>query len=174
MDDKITIFTAVTAFALLLQILILLLMGLRMLKLSRRVEGLADKIDAAVDILRIHALPVVNDAKSLSLEGQDFVRVNRPKIESLINKVTDVATETRATIHHLNATSVETRRRIQVQVIRRDRLLEQTRVSIEEMAERVQHTVLAPMRRAFGLALAIKRGVATYMIAQTADRSNRI
>jgi hypothetical protein len=173
MDDKITIFTTLSALALLLQILLLLLMGLRVLQLSRRLEELANKIKAAVDILQIHVLPVIDDAKSLYREGQDFVRANRPKIESLIDNATGVATETRATIHHLNVTSDETRHRIQVQVIRRDRLLAQTRASIEEMVDRIQHTVLAPMRQAFGLAQAIKRGVATYMMAQTPDRSNR-
>ena len=172
MDDKITIFTAVTGFALVLQILILLLMGLRVLKLRRRVEGLANKIDAAVGILGIHVLPVIDDAKSLYLDAQDFVQTNRAKIESLIDNATDIATETRTTIQHLNVTSDEATHRIQVQAIRGDRMLAQTRASIEQMAERVQHTVLAPMRQAFGLVQAIKKGVATYLGAQTPGGSN--
>ena len=66
MDDKLTIFIAVTAAAVVLQMLILLGMFVAVWKLKVRMEGLAAKVEDTTDIVQTRVLPVIDNAEELA------------------------------------------------------------------------------------------------------------
>ena len=70
MDEKLTIFIAITAAAVVLQMLILLGMYMAVRKLSVRMEALADKVEDTTGTLQARVLPVIDNVKIDPAGGQ--------------------------------------------------------------------------------------------------------
>lgn len=171
MDDKLTIFIAVTSFAVVLQMLILLAMYLAVRKLGGRMETLAKKVEDTTSVVQTRVLPIIDNAKTLQLEVQSFVKTNRPKLESIIENVNHISTKARGTADRFEVTANDAIDRVRLQVIRGDEMLTRTMDRVEETTEKVQHTVMSPVRQVSGIAQAISTGVGAYFNTQRRRRN---
>jgi methyl-accepting chemotaxis protein len=171
MDDKLTIFIAVTAAAVVLQMLILLGMAITMWKLKARMEGFAAKAEETTAIVQTRVLPIIDNVKNLQAEIQSFIKTNRPKIEAVISDVTHISERTRSTVDRFEVTANDAVDRVRLQVIRGDEMLTRTMDRVEETTEKVQHTVMSPVRQVSGIAQAISTGVGAYFQTQRRRRN---
>jgi len=171
MDDKLTLFIAVTAAAVVLQMLILLAMLLAVWKLKVRMEGLAAKAEETTAIVQTRVLPIIDNVKNLQAEVQSFLKTNRPKIEAVIDNVNHITEKTRSTVDRFEATANDAIDRVRLQVIRGDEMLTRTMDRVEETTEKVQHTVMSPVRQVSGIAQAISTGVGAYFNTQRRRRN---
>ncbi len=171
MDDKLTIFIAVTAAAVVLQMLILLGMFIVVLKLGKRVKAVAEKAEETTDLVQTKVMPIVDNAKTIQEDVKKFLDTNRPKIETMIDNATQVSTTARTTVERFNVTANDAIDRIRLQVIRGDEMLTRTMDRVEETTEKVQHTVMSPVRQVSGIAQAISTGFGSYFSSQKRRRN---
>lgn len=171
MDDKLTWFIAVTAAAVVLQMFILLAMYFAMRKLGGRMEALADKMEDTSGTLQARLLPLLDDAKALQHQLKTFVENTRPKIESLLENANQISTTARNSVERVNATVNDAVDRVRLQVIRGDEMLTRTIDRIEETSDKVQHTVMSPVRQVSGIVQAISTGVGSYFNQQKRRRN---
>ena len=162
MDFKLTIFIAVTAAAVVLQMFILLALYLAVRKLSARMEALADKVEDTTGVVQTRVLPLIDNAKSMQKDVQTFLDSARPKVQTLIDNVSHISTTARGTVERFDATANDAIDRIRLQVIRGDEMLTRTMDRVEETTEKVQHTVMSPVRQVSGIVQAISTGVGAY------------
>lgn len=159
MDEKLTIFIAITAAAVVLQMLILLGMYLAMRKLSVRMEALADKVEDATGTLQVRVLPVIDNVKA-------FIETSRPKVDILLDNLSHISTTARGSVERIDTTVNDAVDRMRLQVIRGDEMLTRTMDRIEETSEKVQHSVMSPVRQVSGIVQAISTGVGAYFNQQ--------
>lgn len=171
MDDKLTLFIAVTAAAVVLQMLILLAMYLAMRKLGGRVEGLVDKVEDTTSVVQTRVLPIIDNVKTMQQEVKGFLETTRPKIETLIDNVSQMSTKARSTVERVDVTANDAIDRIRLQVIRGDEMLTRTMDRVEETTEKVQHTVMSPVRQVSGIVQAISTGFGAYFHTQKRRRN---
>jgi methyl-accepting chemotaxis protein len=164
MDDKLTIFIAITAAAVVLQMLILLAMYLSVRKLSAQLESVVDETKSRM-------FPLLEDGKAIQQDIKTFMETARPKIELIVDNVAQATTTTRAEIERLQATLNDATDRFRLQVIRVDEMVTHTLDRVEETSEKVQQSVKAPVRQVSGIAQAISVGVATYFRSQKRGRN---
>jgi hypothetical protein len=149
MDNTLlTIFIAVTAAAVLLQMLILAGMFFAMRKTSAKVESLADEVKTKV-------LPTAELAHSMLSDL-------RPKIETLVDNVSVTTTALRTQMERVDATLTDIVDRTRLQVIRADEFVTGTMDKLEETREAVQRTVVSPVRQISGLMHGLSVGVEAF------------
>jgi len=172
MDDRLlTIFIAVTAAAVVLQMLILLGIFLAVRKLSGRMEALADKVEDTTGILQVRVLPVIDNLKSIQQEIKTFLETSRPKVETLLDNLSHISTTARGSVERIDSTVNDAVDRVRLQVIRGDEMLTRTMDRIEETTEQVHQTVMSPVRQVSGLVYAISTGVGSYFNQQKRRRN---
>ncbi len=171
MDDKLTWFIAVTAAAVVLQMLILAAMYLAMRKLGTRMEALADKVEDTTSTVQVRVLPLLDNAKEIQQQVKGFLETSRPKIETIVENLSQISTTTRATAERFNVTANDAVDRLRLQVIRGDEILTRTMDRVEETSEKVQNSVMSPVRRVSGLMQAISSGVGAYFNQQKRRRN---
>jgi methyl-accepting chemotaxis protein len=164
MDDKLTIFIALTAAAVVLQMLILLAMYLSVRKLNVRLESVLDET-------RSRVFPLLEDGKAIQQDIKTFLETSRPKIDLIVDNVAQATTTTRAEIERLQVTLNDATDRFRLQVIRVDEMVTHTLDRVEETSEKVQQSVKAPVRQVSGIAQAISVGVATYFRSKKRGRN---
>lgn len=142
---NLTIFIALTAFAILLQAGILLAMYIAMRKSSQRMEALANEV-------RNKVLPTIEQAQSIVVDI-------RPKIEVIAENVEQTTTQLRAQVQRIDAAVSDAVDRGRLQVIRADELLSRTLDRVEQTSEMVQKTVVSPMRQLSGIMQGITVGL---------------
>lgn len=169
--DKLTIFIGVTASAVVLQMLILLGMFLTMRKLGARMQALADKAEETTNAVQTRVLPILDSAKTMQAEVKSFLETAKPKIETLIDNASRISSTTRATVERFDVTANDAIDRVRLQVIRGDELLTRTMDRVEETSEKVQHTVMSPVRQASGIMQAISTGFGAYFNTQRRRRN---
>jgi len=145
MDEKLTIFIALTAFAVLLQAGVLAAMYFAMRKSSQRMEALAKEVEAKV-------LPAVDQAHAMVTEF-------RPKLNVIVENLEDMTTRARSQVQRVDATVSDALDRARLQVIRGDELLSRTLDRVEQTSEIVQKTVVSPVRQISGLMQGITVGL---------------
>ena len=166
-----TAFIAVTAAAVVLQMLILFGMFLAIRKISGRVEALADKVEDTTGIVQQKVLPLVDNAKAMQQQVQEFITTARPKIEKLVDNASEVSDTAKATVDRLNLTVNDAIDRLRLQVIRGDEMVTRTMDRIEDTSDKVQHTVMSPVRQVSGIMQAISTGVGAYFNQQRRRRN---
>jgi methyl-accepting chemotaxis protein len=172
MDNTLlTAFIAVTAAAVVLQMLILFGMFLVMRKLAGRVEALADKVEDTTGLVQTRVLPIVENAKVMQEQVKQFIETSRPKIEKLVQNASEVSDTTKATVERLNLTVNDAVDRMRLQVIRGDEMITRTMDRIEDTSEKVQHTVMSPVRQMSGIMQAISTGFGAYFNQQRRRRN---
>jgi ABC-type transporter Mla subunit MlaD len=180
MDDKLTIFIAVTSAAVVLQMLILLGMFLTMRKLAARVQALADKAESTSSDLQAKILPVVDQTKTFLTDAKTFFDQARPKVESMLtdtktfldrsrpkvdgilDNASEISSKAKATAGRVDVTVNDAVDRIRLQLIRGDEMVTRTMDRVEETSEKVQHTVMSPVRQVSGIMQAISTGVGAF------------
>ena len=149
MDDTLlTIFIAVTTFAVLLQAGIMVGLYLAVRKSAASMEALAAEV-------RSKALPAVETVQNLLVEL-------RPKIDVVSANVEESSTLVRDQLGRIDAALTDALDRTRLQVIRADELLSRTMDKVEETSEVVHKTVLSPLRQVNGLMAAISTGVEVF------------
>jgi|HubBroStandDraft_4_1064222.scaffolds.fasta_scaffold13743_5 methyl-accepting chemotaxis protein len=169
--DKLTLFIAVTSSAVVLQMLILLGMFLTMRKLGTRMQALADKAEETTAMVQTRVLPIIDKTKTIQEDVKNFLDTARPKIETLIDNASRISSTTRATVERFDATANDAIDRVRLQVIRGDEMLTRTMDRVEETSEKVQHTVMSPVRQVSGIMQAISTGVGAYFNTQRRRRN---
>ncbi len=143
--ENLTVFIALTAFAILLQAGILVAMYVTVRKSSQRMEALAAEV-------RTKVLPSIEQAQSIVADV-------RPKLEVIAENVQQTTTQLRAQIERIDAAVSDAVDRGRLQVIRADELLSRTFDRVEQTSEMVQKTVVSPVRQLSGLMQGITVGL---------------
>ena len=143
--DKLTVFIALTGFAVLLQAGVLLAMYFAMRKSGDRMEALASEMKTKV-------MPAVE-------QTQEFMTKMRPQLEVIVDNVEGATTMIRSQVERVDATVTDAMDRARLQIIRGDELLTRTMDRVEHTSEIVQKTVVSPVRQLSGLMQGITVGL---------------
>jgi transcriptional regulator with PAS, ATPase and Fis domain len=145
MDDKLTVFIALTGVAVLLQAGVLLAMYLTMRKSSERMEALAAEIKTKV-------LPTIDQAQQMLTEVA-------PQVKVIVGNAEHATNVLRSQLERIDATVNDVVDRARLQIIRGDELLTRTMDKVEHTSEVVQKTVVSPVRQITGLVQGITVGL---------------
>jgi len=145
MTDYLPYFVGVTAAAVVLQAGILVGLFLAVRKTSARVEALAVEVQTKV-------LPTVDMANSM-------LKDLRPKIETVVENVSESSTMVRVQIERIDATVSDLIDRTRLQVIRADELVNGTMDRLEQTRDVVHKTVISPIRQISGLVQGVTAGL---------------
>ncbi|MFZ0704862.1 MAG: hypothetical protein WAM71_04605 [Candidatus Korobacteraceae bacterium] len=154
MDDKLTIFIAVTAAAVVTQMLILAVIAAVMWRMAARFHSLSEKLEA-------RALPVLQDAKKLTADVQSFLETARPKVDVLLENASVISTTAREQTQKVDAALTDFMDRARLQTIRVDEMLTRTLDQVEHTSEKVQNSVLSPVKHLNGVLQGIGAGLET-------------
>jgi hypothetical protein len=155
MDDKLTIFIAVTSAAVVLQMLIMLFMFFTLRALSRYLKTTADEIKA-------QAFPVIESGKAIQADIKRILETSAPKVELVLDNAAAITTTAHAGIGRVESTVNDMLDRARLQVIRADEMVTRAMDSVEDTTEKVAHTVTSPVRKANGLVQGITTGFGAY------------
>ena len=164
MSDNLTLFIAVTAAAVVLQMLILLAMCVVMFKLSKKLRTVTDETQSRL-------LPILDNAKVMQQEVKSFLETSRPKIDVILDNLAHVTTTARTDMERVDTTLHDLLDRLRLQVIRTDEMVTRTLDRVEETSNRVQHSVMSPVRHVSGIVQAISVGVGTFFSSQRRGRN---
>ncbi len=164
MDDKLTIFIAITAAAIVLQMLILFVMCVVLYKLSARLKTAVDEGEARV-------FPLLENTKVLLQDVKTSLETMRPKVDVILDNAAHVTTTARTDADRLQTTFNDLLDRVRLQVIRADEMVTRTMDRVEETSEKVQHSVMSPLRQVSGVLQAINVSVGTYFNNQKRRRN---
>jgi len=171
MDDKLTIYIAVLTACLVLQTIVIVAAAIALLKLRTRMEALAARLEETKGTFETRVLPVLDDAKAMQKEVKEFLDTARPKIETLLDNASHISTTARAGMERMETTFNDAIDRVRLQVIRGDEMLTRTMDRIEETSEKVQHSVMSPVRQVSGVVHAISTGFGAYFSQQRRQRN---
>ncbi len=169
--DNVTIFIAVTAAAVVLQMLILLGMLIAVLKMKAKMEALASKVEDTTSTVQAKVLPMLDEAKIMQQNVKSFIETARPKIELVLDNAAQITTTAKDGAQRVETTVNDVVDRIRLQVIRGDEMLTRTMDRVEETSEKVQHTVMSPVRQVSGIVQAIGVGVGSFFNQQRRRRN---
>lgn len=145
MDNKLTVFVALTAIAVALQAGVLLAIFLILRKTSSRMESLATEVKTKV-------LPTVEQVQTILGDV-------RPKLQMISEDVKESTASVREQIQRIDATVSDVVDRARLQVIRADELLSRTMDRVEHTSEMIHKTVISPVRQVSGLMHGITAGI---------------
>ena len=151
-----TIFVAVTAVAVVLQMLILFGMYLTTRKLSERVTQLSYKVETEV-------LPLTAKVRAL-------VDESGPKIQSVLSDVAETSSLVRAKAVELDATMGEVLTVVRTQAANAGVLAERTIARVDSVAAGVQHAVSSPVRHFHAIIEGIAAGFGEFVGARKTQR----
>jgi len=153
MDEKLTIFIAVTSAAVVLQMLILLGMYLTLRKLSTHLKSVADEVKS-------HAFPLLENGKHLQADIKKILETSAPKVELVLDNAAAITTTAHAGIGRAETTLNDILDRARLQVIRADEMVTRAMDTVEDTTDKVVHTVTSPVRQANGIVQGINAGAA--------------
>jgi hypothetical protein len=155
MDEKLTIFIAVTSGAVVLQMLILAGMFFTVRKLAGQVMGIADEF-------KTKALPLLDDTKHLQADVKKLLETSTPKVELVLDNAAAITTSAHGAIGRAETTLNDVLDRARLQIIRADELITSAMDHVEETSDKVTHAVSTPVRHASGIVQGISTGFGTY------------
>lgn len=142
--ENLNIFIAVTAFAVLLQAILLLAMFLTLRKTSARLESLASQVQTNV-------MPVVRETSAL-LSG------SREKIEAVVSDISETSSMVRGQVQRIDTALTDFVDRARLQVIRADEVMGRTLDRVDEVGEAMHHKVISPVRQISGIVSGLSVG----------------
>lgn len=142
---NITVFIALTTFAVLIQAGILVAMYIGVRQSSARMEALATEVKAKV-------LPAAEEVQSILADL-------RPKLEIIADNLQESTSALRDQVLRVDAAVTDVVDRGRLQVIRADELLSRTLDRVEQTLELVHKTVISPVRQFSGLLQGITVGL---------------
>ena len=143
--DKMSLFIALTGFAVLLQAGVLLAMYLAMRKSSERMESLATEVKTKV-------MPTIERAHEILNEV-------RPRVGVIAANLEETTAMVRGQMQRFDAATNDVVDRARLQVIRADELLTRTLDRVEQTSDMVHKTVISPVRQLSGLMQGITAGL---------------
>jgi methyl-accepting chemotaxis protein len=143
--DKLTVFIALTAIAVLLQAGVLLAIYLAVRKGGERMEALATEV-------RTKVLPSLDQAQAILSDA-------RPKLHTIADHLQQTSTTVLNQVERIDATVSDVVDRARLQVIRADELLSRTMDRVEQTSEMVHKTVVSPVRYLSGIMKGITVGL---------------
>ncbi len=155
MDEKLTIFIAVTSAAVVLQMLILGGMYLAIRKLSTNLTAVAHEVKS-------QAIPVLEEGKQLQANIKRIVETSAPKLELVLDNAAAITTTAHAGIGRVESTVNDMLDRARLQVIRADEMVTRAMDSVEDTTEKVAHSVTSPVKHASGVIHGISTGLGAY------------
>jgi ABC-type transporter Mla subunit MlaD len=154
MDDKLTIFIAVTAAAVVTQMLILAVIAAILWRMSARIHALADDVQS-------RAMPLMDDAKKLTGDVKSLLETSRPKVDAILDNVSTISTTAREQSQKIDATLTGFMDHARLQAIRADEMLTRTFDRVEGASSKVENTVMSPLRHLNGVLQGIGAGLDT-------------
>ncbi len=170
-DDKLIILIAVIGAAVVLQMLILAGMFFTLRKLSKRVQGVTTEVESRLLPLLENAKPALENLKGLQVEVKALLETSRPKFDLVLDNLANITTTTRADIERVDSTIHDFLDRARLQVIRTDEMVTRTLDRVEETTEKVQHTVLSPVRQVSGILSGLSAGMNSFFSGQKRSRN---
>jgi DNA anti-recombination protein RmuC len=155
MDEKLTIFIAVTSAAVVLQMLILAGMYFTLRKMAAQVKTATDEVKA-------QALPLLENGKHIQAQIQHVLETSSPKLELVLDNAAAITTTAHNGIGRVESTLNDVLDRTRLQVIRADEMVTRAMDSVEETTEKVAHSVTSPVRHASGIMQGISTGFGTF------------
>jgi hypothetical protein len=171
MNDNLTLFVAITAISFAVQAIVFLVMLVVMLKLRSRIEALVNKVEDTTTTIIPKVLPVLENLQSIQQEVKGFLEVAKPKVDVVLDNLSHISTTARGSVERVDATVNDVVDRVRLQVIRGDEMLTRTMDRVEETSEKVQHTVMSPVRQVSGIMQAISAGVGSFFNNQKRRRN---
>jgi hypothetical protein len=155
MDEKLTIFIAVTSAAVVLQMLILAAIFFTMRKLAAQVTTVSNEV-------RAQAMPLLESGKKLEADIRRLLETSAPKVELVLDNTAAITTTAHGAIDRVETTLNDLLDRARLQVIRADDMVTRAMDQLEETTEKVAHTVTSPVKHASGIVHGISTGVGTF------------
>ena len=155
MDEKLTIFIAVTSTAVVLQMLILAGMYFTLRKMAAQVKTATDEVKA-------QAMPLLENGKHIQAQIQHVLETSSPKLELVLDNAAAITTTAHNGIGRVESTLNDVLDRTRLQVIRADEMVTRAMDSVEETTEKVAHSVTSPVKHASGIMHGISTGVGTF------------
>ncbi len=162
MDDKLTIFIAVTAAAVVTQMLILAIIAAIMWRLAARVHDLQSQ-----------AMPLIEDSKKLAANVQTLLETARPKVDVILDNASAISTTAREQTQKIDATLTGFMDHARLQAIRADEMLTRTFDRVEGASTKVENTVMSPLRHLNGVLQGIGVGLETLFQKSRQPRNGR-
>ena len=166
MDDKLTIFIAVTAAAVVLQMLILAGIFFALRKLSAFTEQQTQELSS-------RNIPLLEETKKLTTGIQATLETTRPKLELIMDNETVFSTTARAQTHKLENALNAFLDRARLHAIRADEMVTRTLDTVEDTGAKVQNSVMTPIKRLNGVLQGIGIGVEAFFQKQKQPRNGR-
>jgi methyl-accepting chemotaxis protein len=142
------VFIAVTAVAVVLQTLILAGVGITVIKLGKRMEGMQAKVNDQV-------LPTVEKVRVL-------VDNSIPKLETVVNNITESSVVVRSQAEKIDGAVTQIVESVRKQADRIDVMTTRTLERVDSTAATVQNTVTTPIRRIGGVLEGVIAGVGNF------------
>lgn len=155
MDEKLTIFIAVTAGAVVLQMLILAGIFIAVRQLSTHLKFAADEVKSQVS-------PLVENAKALEADLKRILETSAPKIDLVLDNTAKITTTAHEGIGRVESTLNDVLDRARLQIIRVDEMVSRAMDQVEETTEKVAHSVTSPVKHATGIVQGISTGFGAY------------
>lgn len=155
MDEKLTIFIAVTAGAVVLQMLILAGIFIAVRQLSTHLKFAADEVKSQVS-------PLVENAKALEADLKRILETSAPKIDLVLDNTAKITTTAHEGIGRVESTLNDVLDRARLQIIRADEMVSRAMDQVEETTEKVAHSVTSPVKHATGIVQGISTGFGAY------------
>jgi hypothetical protein len=143
------VFIAVTAIAVVLQMVILAAMYFSTKRATQRVEALAKQLEEK-------AIPALTQAHEMLTEA-------RPKLTVILDNMSVTSTTVREQAERINVTLSDIVDRTRLQVIRADEIVSRSMDRVEETAEAVHHVVLSPVRQMSAMMTGLFAGIGEYV-----------
>jgi hypothetical protein len=158
-ETLLTVFIAVTAAAVVLQMVILAALYFSVKETSERVEKVAKQVEEK-------AIPAITNAQEMLLEA-------RPKITDVLDNMQVTAKLVRTQTERMNDTLDDIVDRTRLQVIRADEIVTRTMDRVEETTEAVHHVVLSPVRQLSAMMTGLMAGIGEYVGGRKVRRQER-
>jgi methyl-accepting chemotaxis protein len=155
MDEKLTLFIAITAGAVILQMLLLAGMYFTLRKLAGHLKTVTDQV-------KTQALPLLENGKNLQAQMQRILDTSQPKLELVLDNAAAITTTAHTGIGRVETTLNDVLDRARLQIIRADEMVTRAMDSVEETTEKVAHTVTSPVKHASGVMHGISTGFGTF------------
>ena len=150
------IFTALTAFSLLLQACCLLVMAVVVLKAAKKMQAVTDEVKGK-------AMPVIASAQTLL----DDIS---PKLRTATSELSEISQKVRHQAQNVNQTMDNALTKANVQIHRIDEILTTTINAVDHASKSIESAVASPTRRVSSIVHGVRVGLGVFLGSPREDR----
>jgi methyl-accepting chemotaxis protein len=155
MDEKLTIFIAITSAAVVLQMLILAGIFFAVRKLTTNLTTVTEE-------MKTQTLPLLEDVKKMQADLKRIMETSTPKVELILDNIAGITTRAHGGISRVESTLNDVLDRARLQIIRADEMVTRAMDQLEETTEKVAHSVTSPVKHASGVVQGVRTGFGAY------------